>query len=104
MVTREKYVVEEVAKALDKTTAEIDQIEAEGWLKLGSYECPKWQTTILARGSDSALRSLPLRSCRKGDVVHQKVTKVTDCCLNARISRKIQMQSKYLYRVIAAHP
>jgi hypothetical protein len=37
MVMREKYAVEEVAKSLDKTTAEIDQIEAQGWLKLGSY-------------------------------------------------------------------
>jgi hypothetical protein len=37
MVMREKYAVEEVAKSLDKTAAEIDQIEAEGWLKLGSY-------------------------------------------------------------------
>jgi hypothetical protein len=37
MVMREKYAVEEVAKSLDKTIAEIDQIEAEGWLKLGSY-------------------------------------------------------------------
>jgi len=37
MVVREKYAVEEVAKSLDRTTAEIDQIEAEGWLKLGSY-------------------------------------------------------------------
>jgi len=37
MVMREKYTVEEVAKAFDKTTADIDQIEAEGWLKLGSH-------------------------------------------------------------------
>ena len=37
MVMREKYSVEEVAKSFDKTSAEIDQIEAEGWLKLGSY-------------------------------------------------------------------
>jgi hypothetical protein len=40
MGMREKYAVEEVAKSLDKTTAEIDQIEAEGWLKLGSYDPP----------------------------------------------------------------
>jgi hypothetical protein len=38
MGMREKYAVEEVAKSLDKTTAEIDQIEEEGWLKLGSYD------------------------------------------------------------------
>jgi hypothetical protein len=37
MVMREKYMVEEVAKSLDRTAVEIDQIEAEGWLKLGSY-------------------------------------------------------------------
>jgi hypothetical protein len=37
MVMREQYAVEEVAKSLDKTTAEIDQIEAEGWSKLGPY-------------------------------------------------------------------
>ncbi|SRR5579871_4993502 len=37
MMMREKYAVEEVAKARDKTTGEIDQIEAEGWLKLGSH-------------------------------------------------------------------
>ena len=37
MVMREKYSVEEVAKSFDKTSAEIDQIEAEGWLKLGPY-------------------------------------------------------------------
>jgi hypothetical protein len=35
LAMREKYAVEEVAKVLDKTTTEIDQIEAEGWLKLG---------------------------------------------------------------------
>ena len=40
MVMRENYAVEEVAKALDKTAAEIDQIETEGWLKLGSYDPP----------------------------------------------------------------
>lgn len=40
MTMREKYVVEEVAKSLDKTAAEIDQIEAEGWLKLGSCDPP----------------------------------------------------------------
>ena len=33
-------MVEEVAKSLDKTTAEIDQIEAAGWLILGSYDPP----------------------------------------------------------------
>jgi transcriptional regulator len=37
MVMREKYAVEEVAKSLDIAAAEIDQIEAEGWLRLGSY-------------------------------------------------------------------
>jgi hypothetical protein len=37
MVMREQYAVEEVARAFDKTAAEIDRIEAEGWLKLGSY-------------------------------------------------------------------
>ena len=37
MVMREKYAVVEVAKSLNRTTAEIDQTEAEGWLKLGSY-------------------------------------------------------------------
>lgn len=41
MAMRETYAVEEVAKSLDKTAAEIDQIEAEGWLKLGSYDPPK---------------------------------------------------------------
>lgn len=40
MVMREKYAVEEVAKSLDRTAAEIDQIEAEGRLKLGSYDPP----------------------------------------------------------------
>jgi hypothetical protein len=30
IVMREKYTVEEVEKAFDKPTAEIDQIEAEG--------------------------------------------------------------------------
>ncbi len=42
MVMREKYAVEKVAKFLDRTTAEIDQIESEGWLKLGSYDPPRW--------------------------------------------------------------
>ena len=37
IVMREQYAVEEVAKAFDKTAAEIDQIEAEGWLKLRPY-------------------------------------------------------------------
>ena len=36
MAMREKYA----AKSLDRTTAEIDQIEVEGWLKLGSYDSP----------------------------------------------------------------
>ena len=37
MVMRERYAVEEVAKALERTTAEIDQIEEEGWSKLEFY-------------------------------------------------------------------
>jgi hypothetical protein len=37
MVMREKYAVEEVAKYLDGTPAEIGQIYGKGWLKLGSY-------------------------------------------------------------------
>lgn len=40
MAMREKYAVEEVAKSIDRTTTEIDQIETEGWLKLGSYDPP----------------------------------------------------------------
>jgi len=35
MVMREKCAAEEVAKSLDKTAAEIDQIEADGWHKFG---------------------------------------------------------------------
>jgi len=46
MVMREKYAVEEVAKALDKTTAEIDQIEVEGWLKLRPYHLSVGRETL----------------------------------------------------------
>jgi hypothetical protein len=37
MAKRERYAVEDVAKSVDRTAADIDQIEAEGWSKLGSY-------------------------------------------------------------------
>jgi hypothetical protein len=50
MAMRENYSVEEVAKAFDKTAAEIDQIEAEGWLRLGSYHLISQPS---ARGGDT---------------------------------------------------
>ena len=56
MVMREKYAVEEVAKSLDKTTAEIDQIEAAGWLKLGSYDHPpmdEFMAALHSAGGDT---------------------------------------------------
>jgi transcriptional regulator len=46
MFMREKYAVEEVAKSLNSTTAEIDQIEAEGWLKLGSHHLTATPDTL----------------------------------------------------------
>jgi len=73
MMMRERYVVEEVAKSLDKTIAEIDQIEAAGWLKLGSYAVFKSKVINILNG----LQRHPAHTMRQnGSCLHLRASRI----------------------------